>query len=175
MGVVALVVWLATAGAGLYLLAVWLIEYDREFQTSAATRLPVPVIGTHAVLALAGLGVWSAYLLVNRDWLAWTSVGILGAVAGLGFTMAARWFVVYRATGGKLFAARTREPLVPAAAGRDWDERPRDGYGPDGQGPPEPPPALVPPERNFPVPVVVTHGLFAATTIVLVLITALRS
>jgi len=38
------------------LLAIWLIEYDREFQRAAATRLPVPVIFLHAVLAVGGLG-----------------------------------------------------------------------------------------------------------------------
>jgi hypothetical protein len=31
----------------------------------------------------------------------------------------------------------------------------------------------VPPERNFPLPVVVAHGLLAVTTLVLVLFTAL--
>jgi hypothetical protein len=35
-----LIAWILTAGAGLYLLTVWLIEYDREFQSAAATRLP---------------------------------------------------------------------------------------------------------------------------------------
>ena len=42
MGLIALIAWLTTAGAGLYLLAVWLIEYDRDFQRAAATRLPIP-------------------------------------------------------------------------------------------------------------------------------------
>jgi len=32
---------------------------------------------------------------------------------------------------------------------------------------------VVPPERNFPVPVVVAHGIMAVTTLVLVLFTAL--
>ena len=40
----ALFTWIVTAGAGLYLLTIWLIEYDRDFQSAAATRLPVPVI-----------------------------------------------------------------------------------------------------------------------------------
>jgi hypothetical protein len=31
-----------------------------------------------------------------------------------------------------------------------------------------------PPERNFPVPVVVAHGMFATATLILVLLTALR-
>ena len=32
----------------------------------------------------------------------------------------------------------------------------------------------VPPERNFPLSVVIGHGLFAVTTLVLVVVTALR-
>ena len=31
------------------------MEYDREFQTAAATRLPVPLISSHALLGLGGL------------------------------------------------------------------------------------------------------------------------
>ena len=34
-------------------------------------------------------------------------------------------------------------------------------------------PAAVPPERDFPLPVVIGHGIFAVTTVVLVLLTAL--
>ena len=34
-------------------------------------------------------------------------------------------------------------------------------------------PAAVPPERHFPLPVVIGHGIFAVTTVVLVLLTAL--
>ena len=33
--------------------------------------------------------------------------------------------------------------------------------------------AIVPPERNFPLPVVIAHGILAVTTLVLVLLTAL--
>ena len=33
----------------------------------------------------------------------------------------------------------------------------------------------LPPERNFPLPVVIAHGIFAITTLVLVLLTALSA
>jgi hypothetical protein len=33
--------------------------------------------------------------------------------------------------------------------------------------------AIVPPERNFPLPVVLLHGILAVTTLVLVLFTAI--
>lgn len=146
MGIVALIIWLLTAGAGLYLLAVWLIEYDRDFQTAAATRLPVPVIGSHALLAVTGLVVFSAYLLVGNGRLAWAAVAILGLVATLGMTMAVRWLGVYRAT--------TSAALAPADSALT-------------------PHNVVPPERHFPVTVVIAHGVVAVATLVLVLLTAL--
>ncbi len=141
MGIIALFAWLFTAGAGLYLLAVWLIEYDRDFQRAAATRLPIPVLGWHALLAVAGLLAWTGYLVFDDDRLAWAAVIILGGVAVLGLTMAVRWLAVYRATP----AVGRLRPAGPA----------------------------VPPERNFPVTVVVVHGLFAVATVTLVLLTAL--
>jgi hypothetical protein len=148
MGVIALIVWLVTAGAGLYLLAIWLIEYDRDYQSAAATRLPVPVISGHALLAISGLGVWGAYLIFDNNRLAWAAVIILGAVAVLGLTMAVRWLGVYRTA-------------VATTAGAGV-----------GGGVLAPAPA-VPPERNFPVVVVVSHGIFAVATLLLVLLTAL--
>ena len=101
MPLAALLTWMMTAAGGLYLLTIWLIEYDREFQSVAATRLPVPVISSHALLAVTGLGVWAIYLLTDRDELSWAAAGILVVVAILGLTMAARWIGVYRAYGSR--------------------------------------------------------------------------
>jgi hypothetical protein len=167
MGLVALVTWMSTAGGGLYLLAVWLIEYDREFQTAARTRLPVPVISAHALLAVTGLVIWSAYLFTDSDLLAWAALAILGVVVTLGLTMAARWLRVFRESPPQP-AARpaglspaTTAGLLPgpglAQARRELAQA-----------------ATVPPERNFPVPVVILHGLLAVTTVTLVAITTLR-
>jgi hypothetical protein len=142
MSLAALATWITTAGGGLYLLTIWLIEYDREFQSAAATRLPVPVISAHALLAVAGLVVWVAYLITDSPRLAWAAAITLAVVATLGVTMAARWVMVYRVHGS---------PTTKGARG-----------GIPG-----------PPERNFPLPVVIGHGIFAAVTIVLVLLTAL--
>ena len=96
MALAALVSWLITASAGLYLLAIWLIEYDRDFQSASATRLPVPVISAHVLLALGGLGLWALYLITDTLRLAWVAVAVLVVVALLGLTMAARWVGVYR-------------------------------------------------------------------------------
>ena len=143
MNIAALFAWLLTVAGGLILLMIWIIEYDSEFQSTAATRLPIPVISAHALLALGGLTVWLSYILIDQDRLAWISVAILAAVAVLGLTMAARWVGVYRTfakPGPSLAAKRT-----------------------------------VPPERNFPVPVVIVHGLLGVTTIVLVVMTTIGS
>jgi len=96
MSLAALLTWLITAGGGLLLLTIWLIEYDREFQSAAATRLPVPVISAHALLAVAGLVAWVGYLITDAPRLAWAAAVTLAVVAILGLTLAARWVSVYR-------------------------------------------------------------------------------
>ena len=73
------------------------MEYDRDFQTAAATRLPVPLISTHALLGLGGLMAWGFYIVTDAEQLAWATVADAGLVATLGLIMAARWIGVYRA------------------------------------------------------------------------------
>ena len=141
MSVAALFTWMVTIMAGLVLLVIWIIEYDREFQSAAATRLPVPVISAHALLGMGGLLLWISYLLLDQERLAWAAVCVLGAVALLGLIMAARWIRVHRAYADP-------DPSMTRVV-------------------------TVPPERHFPVPVVVTHGILAVTTIVMVLFTVL--
>jgi hypothetical protein len=136
---IAMYVWMGTILAGLLLFGIWIMEYDREFQTAAETHLPVPVISAHALLGIGGLMLWIGYLLVDQDRLAYGAIAVLGTVALLGLIMAARWIGVYRA-----YANPDR------ASGST---------------------ITVPPERKFPVPLVVTHGLLALTTIGLVVLT----
>lgn len=143
MGVVALCAWAVTVLLGIVLLMIWLMEYDREFQTAAATRLPVPVISAHALLGLGGLMVWGFYLVTDSDTLEWATIVDLGVVASLGLLMAARWVGVYRA-----YAAPDSSSFLLKT---------------------------VPPERHFPRPVIVVHGLAAAATIGLVVFTAFFS
>jgi hypothetical protein len=168
MGIVALIAGLATAGAGLYLLAIWLIEYDRDYQTSAATRLPIPVISTHALMALSSLVVWAAYLLYDADELAWVTLALLAGVAVLGLTMAYRWLGVYRSTTAAMAASAAQG--LPAMQAYDG------GPGASG-GRPRPGAQLgmvMPPERHFPVSVVIIHGVFAVTTVTIMLLTTLK-
>jgi manganese efflux pump family protein len=133
MPAIALLSWVVTVLGGLFLLAIWLIEYDPAIQRTAATRLPVPVISGHALLALCGLVLWVSYLVTDDDWFAQATLAVLAIVVSLGVTMAVRWVKVRRSK-------------------------------------PDP---LVPPERHFPLAVVIGHGVFAAATVVLVLLTTL--
>ena len=158
MSIVALITWLLAAGCGLFLLAIWLIEYDRDFQRAAATRLPVPVISAHALLAIAGLIVWAGYLVAQSRRLAVIAALILVVVAILGVTMAVRWIAVYRAvTDARSYAGAH----AGAHAGASADGEPQQAE------------ILLPPERNFPLPVVIAHGIFAVATLTLVVLTAI--
>jgi hypothetical protein len=178
MPVVALITWIVTALGGLYLLAIWLIEYDPDFQRAAATRLPVPVVSGHVLFAVGGLVVWLMYLITDEDIFAWGTVAVLAFVATFGLTMAVRWIGVYRSSPlpprTPLMSARA--PGLTDAARDAWT--PRDSYAAgsalvsysDQVRPGE---LAVPPERHFPVSVVIGHGLFATATIVIVVLSLL--
>jgi hypothetical protein len=155
MAYIALIAWFVTALGGLYMLAVWLIENDATDQRRSASRLPLPVIVGHVSLALTGLGVWVAYLLLDRRALAWTALCILCCIALLGFTMFARWIPVYRTADAVATPALVRSGAAAEPA------RPVQFVD------------ATPPEGNFPLVVVVAHGTFAVSTVVLVLLTAL--
>ncbi len=175
MPVVALFTWIVTALGGLFLLAIWLIEYDPDFQRAAATRLPIPVISGHVLCAVSGLVAWILYLVTDKDSYAWATVVLLGAVAVLGLTMAFRWLSVYRSSP---LPKRMPPPPLPPAAISVW---PRDAWTPAQSWPATGPgyaaavraDITVPPERHFPLAVVIGHGVFAITTIVLVVLTVL--
>jgi hypothetical protein len=164
MRFVALIVWFVTALWGLYMLAVWLIENDATRQGNAASRLPLPVILAHVTFAVTGLVVWVAYLLLDRPALAWAAVGILVAIALLGLTMFARWIPVYRMSYDEVSVpVGVMSGAAPGAAR---------GAAPGGM------PGIgslreQPAEGSFPLLIVLAHGVFAVSTVVLVLLTAL--
>jgi hypothetical protein len=144
------------AGFGLPLLASWLIEYDKDFQPVTATRIAPPVLASHVLAAAGGLVLWIAFLILDDDTLAWYSVIALVLAAALGLTTAIRRISVYRAKRASDRVALAR--LTGPDAGRGYSTRLA---------------AAGPPERNFPLTVVITHGLFAVTTLTLVLLAAL--
>ena len=160
MSLIALITWILTAGVGLYLLSIWLIEYDKEFQSVAATRLPPAVLATHVILALGGLFVWIGYVIVDQARLGWIAAAAVLSGATLGIFMASRWVGVYRAT------RQARQSLAELKAGRLTLVG-----GPGDIATLELARDLGPPERNFPLPAVIAHGVFAVTTITLVVLT----
>jgi hypothetical protein len=174
MPVIALITWIVTALGGLYLLAIWLIEYDPDFQRAAATRLPVPVVSGHVLFAVGGLVVWLMYLITDRNVFAWSTIAILAFVATFGLTMAVRWIGVYRA-GPIRPAPHLTVPPGAAHYSEAWPSA--DSWAATTAGSAsrraKPGELAVPPERHFPVSVVIGHGLFAVATIVLVLLTVL--
>jgi hypothetical protein len=162
MGLLALVTWIMTAGGGLYLLSIWLIEYDKDFHAVAATRLPPPVLAAHVSLAAGSLLLWIYYLFYDDDDIARVSAIGLSVAAGLGVVMAVRWVSVYRAKRASLRLDRLAR-VWPGGRVAVLDRPPpgRAVQAPEG-----------PPERNFPLPVVIAHGAFAMATLTLVLLTA---
>ncbi len=142
MSAASLFAWIATVLVGLMLLVIWLMEYDPQFQSAAATRLPIPVLSTHALLGMAGLVLWGAYLLADQDRLAYATLADLGIAVALGLTMAGRWIRVYRTYGRSPRSAPSGTQVV-----------------------------TVPPERHFPISAVILHGVLATTTVVLVVYT----
>jgi hypothetical protein len=180
MDVAALATWITTAAAGLYLLSIWLIEYDKEFQTAAATRLPPLVLVCHVLFAASGLIVWVAYLIFHTKALAWTAVLALVLAATMGTTMAIRWLSVYRAGREDRQAELSAADASKAALSPNRDGRARQpaaataaALGSGGVASLSRRPDIWPPERNFPLPVVIGHGLFAVTTLALVLLAGL--
>ena len=109
----------------------------------AASRLPGPVILGHVLLALTGLAVWVIHLLSHSATAGWATLAILAGIVTLGLTMFTRWIPVHVA----YVAAEAK-----TGRSRDFD---------------------FPAERAFPLPVVVGHGLLAATTVTLVLLAML--
>jgi hypothetical protein len=147
MGAAALITWIVTAAGGFILLLTWLNRGGLRQQAAGASRFPTALILGHFLLAAVALVLWIVYLATDSGGVAWTAFAILLVVAVLGFTMLARWLQGRRVT---LAAGATAADGRAAANG-----------------------SARAPEQHFPVAVVVLHGLLAATTLVLVLLTAL--
>ena len=139
---IALVTWIATAGGGFVLLAIWISRGGMRQRDRG--RIRPALILSHFALAATGLVIWIVYIASDKDALAWIALAILGVVALLGFTMFFIWA-----------GQRQRREAAPAAGS------PLEG-GDAGR----------PAEQNFPVAVVALHGLLAVATVILVLLAA---
>jgi hypothetical protein len=140
----ALAAWIVTAVAGSYLLAGWLAPGSLRRRTQAAA-LPPALIVSHFALAVTGLGCWIAFVAAGWPALAWTAVGLILLVAGLG--MAA-------------LVAALPEPAVAGPASQD--PRPA-GWAAE---------TAAAARARPPVIVIAVHGVLATATILLVLLAA---
>jgi preprotein translocase subunit SecG len=145
MSIAALVTWIITAGFGFFMLIRWATRGGVRKVDGAETHLPPVRVFTHFGLAAAGLIVWIIYLVTDSTLLAWIAVADLVLVAIIGVVMVRQW------------AKDGRAAMAAATAGAAQSN----GGGPD----------LA--EQHIPRPPVVLHGIFAVSTLVLVLLTAL--
>jgi hypothetical protein len=99
MGVAALFAWLTTGSLGFAMLATWLgrISSSRRAWNGRPVTgrpppyIPVPLVIVHLLLAVGGLIVWSFYLAVDANVLAWVALAMLLPVDLLGLSMFIRW------------------------------------------------------------------------------------
>jgi hypothetical protein len=107
----ALVAWVLSGIAGVYLLVVWLANGGLKQQATKVTRFPAVIVLAHPLLATAGLISWIMYLTTTRVAYAWSAFVALVVVTLLGFVMLTRWLV---GRGGR--HARGAEQAFPAVA-----------------------------------------------------------
>jgi hypothetical protein len=142
----ALIVWVITALGGVGLLAIWLQRGGMQQADQPGRRIRPALIFTHLLLAVTGLVLWIIYLASDTRGFAWAAFALLLVVASLGFGMLALW-LQRRQAGAAAVAGAHSSSLAEGS---------------------------VPAEQHFPVPIVAAHGVVAATTLVLVLLAALR-
>jgi hypothetical protein len=148
MAVVGLVTWVITAGFGFFMLFTWSTHGGLRRDTAAAEShfAPAMVLG-HFLLAAAGLVVWVVYVITNTNALAWVAFADLVVVGVLGDLLVTKWAKDRRALPSS--RPSSSSTLAGSSAATDLAE------------------------QHIPTPVVVFHGVFAVTTVVLVLLTAL--
>jgi hypothetical protein len=148
MAIAALVTWLITAGFGLFMLIRWATRGGLREMPGAGTNFPRVRVFAHFGLAAAGLIVWIIYLVTGNTIWAWIAVADLILVALLGGLLVRQWTKDGRAAMAS--AARSDAGASPSAAG-----------------------AVDLAEQHIPRPPVVLHGIFAVSTVILVLLSAI--
>ena len=155
MSIAALVTWLVTAGFGTFMVARW--RSHGGLGGSGTTHFPPARVFTHLGLAVAGLVVWIVYLATDDDLWAWIAVADLVLVALLGSLLARQWAKDGRAAmAGTLRQAQGTSGQAQGTSGQAQGTTSVDLA-----------------EQHIPRPPVVLHGVFAVSTLVLVLLTAL--
>ena len=158
MAIAALVTWLITARFGFFMLIRWATSGGLREVPGAGTNFPRVRVFAHFGLAAAGLIVWIIYLVTGNTLWAWIAVADLILVALLGGLLVKQWTKDGRAA----MASATRSD----AAGSDAAQSDA-GASPSAAG------AVDLAEQHIPRPPVVLHGVFAVSTLVLALFSAL--
>ena len=148
MATAALVTWLITAGFGFFMLIRWATHGGLREAPGAGTNFPRVRVFAHFGMAAAGLIVWIIYLVTGNTIWAWIAVADLILVALLGGLLVRQWTKDGRAAMAS--AARSDAGASPSAAG-----------------------AVDLAEQHIPRPPVVLHGIFAVSTVILVLLSAI--
>jgi len=148
MATEALAAWIATAGVGGSLVWIWISRGGWRQVRQDRKRLRPRLVLAHVSLAVAGLGLWIAYIVTGERVLRWVCLGVLVGVASLGST---GYYVWQKRRLGRLKATPSHWDLPPAMLASRH----------------------IPAEQFFPASVVLLHGVFAVVTVVLVLLVAL--
>ena len=152
MAIAALITWIITAGFGFFMLSKWIAAGGLRRQAGTASHFQPPVVFGHFLLAASGLVVWIIYVVNDNETLAWVAFIDLLLVAGIGDLLVYRWFKDRGA-----LAADT-DLSGAGAVGDQTATTTRTGLA----------------EQTIPIAVVVIHGIFAVTTVILVLLAALE-
>jgi hypothetical protein len=146
MAIAALITWIITAGFGSFMLIRWATRGGLRQVPGAGTNFPRVRVFAHFGLAAAGLIVWIIYLVTGNTLWAWIAVADLILVALLGGLLVRQWTKDGRAA----MASAARSDAAPPATG-----------------------AVDLAEQHIPRPPVVLHGVFAVSTVILVLLSAI--
>jgi hypothetical protein len=155
MSIAALITWIVTAGFGFFMLIRWATRGGVKKVDGAGTHLPPARVFTHFGLAAAGLIIWIIYLVTDSTILAWIAVVDLVIIAIIGVVMVRQW-----AKDGRAAMAAAAAGAGGANAGTVEARRVDAG-------------TVDLAEQHIPRPPVVLHGIFAVSTLILVLLTAL--
>jgi hypothetical protein len=150
----ALAAWIVTVLAGSSLIAGWIAHGGLRQRGPRVAGVPRAVIIGHFGLALAGLGIWIAFVVTGLPALAWAAVAMILSVAGLGMATLA---------GGLPATAAGSRPVGPG---------PATAARPTGA-----PAALTqaPAQARKPLALIAVHGMLAATAILLVVLAAVAA
>lgn len=141
MGITGLIVLLCVGVTGAVTVGAWMsMDEVRSAKTGRGRhrRLPAELVLGHMVLGIAAVTAWVSFVVIGRDYAAWTALVFMLLAAVLGVTMFLRWIPSYRPRATRLRAGKEGEP-----------------------------------PRNLPIGVVLAHGAFAVTAVVVALVTVL--